>query len=356
MFFNRYTGALAALFMCMVAVLVAMFTVPNVTPEPRGLAPVMESAPVADLAPEAPDADEAQAEPVYPTTLANAATDRYPASTLWGIAARECGDGKRWKEVMTLNGLAKPEDLQPGIVKLPMDCTLQGPPIQGPSKSTSPALVSKVSKDVATPAPDLKTSEPKGLQAEIEDPPELPSVEHMRTVVMFDCSKTRPTEATPGGKYFDTWLRQCGETYFTGPNVYDNVELFDESGTITRTRASNYQIRQAEELKARLDRAYFLMLRNPDRFTADIEVIKAFYLECDPGIRSINQLSYEEAATALVVVRHIADMYSDSWVKQQRLQGAFLPPFWRQVFSYTVPAKNIAEPEEKPAEALAEGS
>lgn len=359
---NRYTVSAVALLLCFVVILVTMFRVPNVAPDAlvnATIEQVTDSGLIEGVEVQSSDAapvedssipTEVKAEPVYPTTLAYAKTTDHDFSTLWGIAARECGNGSRWTDIMLLNGLEKPEDLKPGVVKLPVDCTLKGPPIAAPTsapsnKPSSPALVVKVEP---APAPTVKVVVPV-----VEPAPELPAEDDLKIMVMFNCSKPRPVEATPGGKYFENWLRQCGDTFF------NDISLYDDTQIITTPHASAYQLQQAAQLVRHLDYVYSLMLKNPDHFAHDIEAIKAFYLEFGEdghcGIRTISKLSYDKAATTLVEIRRIADVYSDEWVADQRFNGAFLPPFWRHVFSYTAPAKP-EEPEEKPADALAAGS
>lgn len=126
-------------------------------------------------------------EPVQEAPLPTAKA--YAGSTLWGIAVRECGNGSRWTDILELNGLDKPEDLQPGIIKLPSDCTLQLPPIKLPDSvlvATSDAAASPdmVSPPAANPdqgvqdpkdgAPEFQTSD--GQLATADEPVDPPSV------------------------------------------------------------------------------------------------------------------------------------------------------------------------------------
>lgn len=368
-FLNRFHLGFIAVLLCMVALLAIMFSVPNVAPEAVVQATVEQVAPVAPAADPAPAAVDT--EPVYPTTMANAATDRYPASTLWGIAARECGNGSRWTDILVLNNLERPEDLQPGVVKLPPDCTLHARPIIPPSSSKSIKTSAPAAPEHKAPA----VTAPKGPQAEVKVPP-ASSTHQTRgfkpsgqvadsaadddfntEIVLFNCSKPRPSSAMPEGKYLDRWIAQCGKTYFSGPGVYEDVELY-EDGTITRARVADYQLRQAAELKARMDYLWSLMARNPERNVVGMGMIRLSYHgdSSNPGLKDIATLTWVDADYVLSFAEDKLEYYTDEWVREQRRQGAFFAPFWRKVFSYTETVKPTDLNEESHSEALVAGS
>lgn len=369
---NRYTVGAVAVLLCFVALIVTMFRVPNVAPESVVQAVVEQVVPVAPVADPTPAPVVAPvAEVVYPTAMAYAETDKHPGSTLWAIAARECpaakGVGNRWHEVMVLNGLAKPEDLKPGVVKLPVDCTLHGKPIAAPSSSpsnkpASPALVVKVVPAPApttvkvvvpavepTPPPAGSTHQTRGLKPVDHTTDSAADDDDFADSVTYNCSEPRPVSAR-SGLAADQWLTQCGSSLFR------DIYAADDEPVI-HTMVSDYQLKRAAELKARMDYLWNLFARNPERNIVGMGLIRLSYHgdSTHPGLKDIATLTWVDADYVLDFAENSLRSYTDSWVKEQRLQGAFFALFWRQVFSYTVQAKP-ADPEGKPVDALTAGS
>lgn len=92
--------------------------------------------------------------------LAGGQTELLPVlagDTLWGIAARELGDGARWIEIAALNDLADPSRIYPGqILRVPVAPLEDAPTLEvdGPS-SVAPAVAPPAPSD----APTLATAE-----------------------------------------------------------------------------------------------------------------------------------------------------------------------------------------------------
>ncbi len=75
--------------------------------------------------------------------------------SLWRIAARELGDGKRWKEIATLNGIEDGDDVKAGArLRLPAASKTQTPASNTPAPSAKPqAKPEPKSEPKAAPAP-----------------------------------------------------------------------------------------------------------------------------------------------------------------------------------------------------------
>ena len=75
--------------------------------------------------------------------------------SLWRIAARELGDGKRWKEIATLNGIVDGDDLKAGArLRLPAAGKTEAPVVTPPASPAKPQAKPQAKPELRSdPAP-----------------------------------------------------------------------------------------------------------------------------------------------------------------------------------------------------------
>ena len=95
---------------------------PGTSLEDLSAAPAPEEAPAATVVPPTYQPAPAPA-PVYTPPAAASAAQTYlvqPKDTLWSIATRELGSGKRWREIADVNPGLTPQNLKAGqTINLP---------------------------------------------------------------------------------------------------------------------------------------------------------------------------------------------------------------------------------------------
>lgn len=170
-------------------------------------------------------------------------------STLYGMAKRLCGDGKRWQEIMTLNPGLDPGRLQVNQeLKLPADC-------QADTRSVSPAKITK--PVLAPPKKEPKAVVPDDVPSDDElSLPELPIAD----LTVADPLELEEDEILPAAVTLEPnpqWPACSGEgytdEYFISTTHAPRLEETDKWVEYCRSQAgavTTVQVRQFDQLIA----------------------------------------------------------------------------------------------------------